>query len=168
MGLVALQHVGSSQARAWTRVPCIGRWILNHCATREVRGLFNIDSLKFVETSVVTYIWSFFINALYVIEKNEQNFFIGEFILWVCWSLYIYVFKFGEFSAIISSNIFPVLISFCSPGTPVVQMVDLLIFFSQTWSSAKFLQFSFFPFFGLDNFYWSVFKLTNSSVICNG
>ena len=34
-GLVALQHVGSSPTRTGTRVPCIGRWILNHCATRE-------------------------------------------------------------------------------------------------------------------------------------
>ena len=29
------QHVGSSQTRARTRVPCIGRQIPNHCATRE-------------------------------------------------------------------------------------------------------------------------------------
>ena len=35
MGLVAPQHVGSSQTRARTRVPCIGRRILNHCATRK-------------------------------------------------------------------------------------------------------------------------------------
>ena len=34
-GLVAPRHVGSSQTRAWTHVPCIGRQILNHCATRE-------------------------------------------------------------------------------------------------------------------------------------
>ena len=34
-GLVALRHVGSSQTRARTRVHCIGRQILNHCATRE-------------------------------------------------------------------------------------------------------------------------------------
>ena len=34
-GSVAPQHVGSSRTRARTRVPCIGRWILNHCATRE-------------------------------------------------------------------------------------------------------------------------------------
>ena len=34
-GLVAPRHVGSSQTRAQTRVPCIGRQILNHCATRE-------------------------------------------------------------------------------------------------------------------------------------
>ena len=37
-GLVALQHVGSSQTRAQTRVPCIGRRILNRCATREAHG----------------------------------------------------------------------------------------------------------------------------------
>ena len=38
MGLVAPRHVGSSQARAWTCVPCTGRQILNHCATRDVHG----------------------------------------------------------------------------------------------------------------------------------
>ena len=35
MGLVAPRHVGSSWTRARTRVPCIGRRILNHCATME-------------------------------------------------------------------------------------------------------------------------------------
>ena len=34
-GLLAPRHVGSSQTRARTRVPCISRQILNHCATRE-------------------------------------------------------------------------------------------------------------------------------------
>ena len=34
-GSVALRQVGSSQTRARTRVPCIGRQILYHCATRE-------------------------------------------------------------------------------------------------------------------------------------
>ena len=34
-GLVAPRHVGSSQTRDRTRVPCIGRQTLNHCATRE-------------------------------------------------------------------------------------------------------------------------------------
>ena len=34
-GLVAPWHVGSSRTRARTRVPCIGRWILNHCTTTE-------------------------------------------------------------------------------------------------------------------------------------
>ncbi|KAJ8796197.1 hypothetical protein J1605_018139 [Eschrichtius robustus] len=38
-GPVALWHVGSSQTRARTPVPCIGRQILNNCATREALGL---------------------------------------------------------------------------------------------------------------------------------
>ena len=32
---VALRHVGSSQTRARTRVPCTGRQTLNNCTTRE-------------------------------------------------------------------------------------------------------------------------------------
>ena len=34
-GLAAPRHVGSSQTRTRTRVPCIGRQILNHYATRK-------------------------------------------------------------------------------------------------------------------------------------
>ena len=34
-GPAAPRHVGSSQTRARTRVPCIGRQTLNHCTTRE-------------------------------------------------------------------------------------------------------------------------------------
>ena len=34
-GPAAPRHVGSSQTRARTCVPCIGRQTLNHCATRE-------------------------------------------------------------------------------------------------------------------------------------
>ena len=34
-GPAAPRHVGSSQTRARTHVPCIGRQTLNHCATRE-------------------------------------------------------------------------------------------------------------------------------------
>ena len=36
-----LRDVGSSQTRARTRVPCIGRQTLNHCATREAQ---QVDS----------------------------------------------------------------------------------------------------------------------------
>ena len=35
-GLVAPWYVGSSWTRDQTRIPCIGRRILNHCTTREV------------------------------------------------------------------------------------------------------------------------------------
>ena len=45
--LVALQHVGSSRTRGRTRVPCTGRQILNHCATREAR-LITFNSLFFI------------------------------------------------------------------------------------------------------------------------
>ena len=37
-GPAAPWHVGSSQTRARTRVPCISRQILNHCATREAHS----------------------------------------------------------------------------------------------------------------------------------
>ena len=38
-GPAAPRHVGSSQTRARTRVPCIGRQTLHHCATREAPGI---------------------------------------------------------------------------------------------------------------------------------
>ena len=41
-GLVAPRHGGSSQTRARTRVPCIGRQFLNHCATREAPCCLSI------------------------------------------------------------------------------------------------------------------------------
>ena len=46
-GFVAPQHVGSSQTRAQTCVPCIGRRILNHCTTREVLLLLFYNGLPF-------------------------------------------------------------------------------------------------------------------------
>ena len=46
-GPAAPRHVGSSQTRARTRVPCIGRRILNHCATREALvSLFYTQSIN--------------------------------------------------------------------------------------------------------------------------
>ena len=45
MGLAAPQRVGSSWIRDRTRVPCIGRRILNHCATREVPKASRLLSL---------------------------------------------------------------------------------------------------------------------------
>ena len=44
MGLVAPWHVESSWTRARTRVPCIGRQILNHCATREVHIIWTFNA----------------------------------------------------------------------------------------------------------------------------
>ena len=45
-GLVAPRHVGSSQTRVRTRVPCIGRQTLNHCATGEAQ-LHTFKALPF-------------------------------------------------------------------------------------------------------------------------
>ena len=45
-GLVAPRHVGSSQTRARTCVPCISRQILNHCATREAQNWNLYSSLQ--------------------------------------------------------------------------------------------------------------------------
>ena len=44
-GPVAPRHVGSSQPRARTRVPCISRQTLNHCATREAPAVLICISL---------------------------------------------------------------------------------------------------------------------------
>ena len=58
MGLVAPRHVGSSQTRARTRVPCIGRQILNHCATREAPCLFILFMVSFAVQKLVSLIRS--------------------------------------------------------------------------------------------------------------
>ena len=41
IGLVAPQHVGSSQIKNWTLVSCTGRWILYHWATREAQEMLR-------------------------------------------------------------------------------------------------------------------------------
>ena len=57
MGLVALQHVGSSWNRARIHVPCIGRQILNHCATREVPSLISwLTTLSLWQRSPVSFL----------------------------------------------------------------------------------------------------------------
>ena len=55
LGLGVLRHVGSSQARDWTHVPCTSRQILNHWTTGEVpAGIFLAGlqkGLRFWKTS---------------------------------------------------------------------------------------------------------------------
>ena len=53
-GLVAVRHVESSHTMDRTRVPCVGRRILLHCATREVQMLsfkptFSLSSFTFIK-----------------------------------------------------------------------------------------------------------------------
>ena len=53
MGLIAPQRVGSSRIRGGTHVPCTGRQILIHCATKDV--LFYFKWVHFY--SDVTFSW---------------------------------------------------------------------------------------------------------------
>ena len=79
--------------------------------------------------------------------------------------------KSGEFSTIISSNIFSVLISFCFSGTPVVQVVytHSLVFFHSSEVLLNFFSFLSFHFFD-----WIIsvnllsISLIVSFAICNG
>ena len=48
MGLVAPWHVGSSRTRARTCVPCIGRWILNHCAPGKSQFICFLKKLNYL------------------------------------------------------------------------------------------------------------------------
>ena len=59
MGFVAPRHVASSRIRDWTRVPCIGRWILMHCANREVPKTSilirkMLSSVQFISVAVMS------------------------------------------------------------------------------------------------------------------
>ena len=62
-GLVAPRHVGSSQTRARTRVPCIGRQTLNHCASREAHGLCIFEK----KTTEVKCCFHHIISSLYTV-----------------------------------------------------------------------------------------------------
>ena len=46
MGLAAPRHVGPSGARDRTSVPCVVRWVVIHCTTREALHLLLKDSLN--------------------------------------------------------------------------------------------------------------------------
>ena len=75
-GLVAPRHVGSSQTRARTRVPCIGRWILNHCATREALQLLlttNNTAVNSFEHYLCTFVLEFQPGRFLEIELLDQS-----------------------------------------------------------------------------------------------
>ena len=54
-GLVAPRHVGSSQTRARTRVPCTGRQTLNYCTTREAPCCFFYQNWIFLNNPANTH-----------------------------------------------------------------------------------------------------------------
>ena len=95
-GLVAPRHVGSPQTRARTRVPCIGRQILNHCTTREApRSPFFISKIFLIEVDIFQFVinyqqWYFSISDIPIYHWIESKFLttvhvhmhINIFILW--------------------------------------------------------------------------------------
>ena len=70
-GLVAPQHVGSSQTRDRTHVPCIGRRILNHCATR------GQPLYLFCKLSLQVFLIKFYWIAFFLIDFYEFLMYYG-------------------------------------------------------------------------------------------
>ena len=60
--------MGSSQTRVWTRVPCIGRRILNHCATREAR-CFTFYTVALI----LSFLFFFFTHTHCILLLQEIN-----------------------------------------------------------------------------------------------
>ena len=72
--------MGSSQTRAWTRVPCIGSRILNHCATREA-PLLNTLKIKWKMAAGSNYT-----NTLFWCSR--------KWIIWISCQTFIFFLKF--------------------------------------------------------------------------
>ena len=109
-GLAAPRHVGSSRTRARTHVPCIGRQILNHCATREdpklifigVQLIYNVmlASVQQSESVIRIYISILFqilfpYTSLQRIEQGSLCYSVGSYQLSI---LYTVVHFGGKFS----------------------------------------------------------------------
>ena len=90
-GLVALRHVGCSWTRARARVACIGRQILNHCATREAPSVVFL--MIAILTSVRCYLIVF--SVFFLTSLLEYNCFtvLCQFLLYNKMNqLYVYVY----------------------------------------------------------------------------
>ena len=77
-GFVAPRHVGSFWSRARTRVPCIGRRILNHCATREALACL----LSAIWVCLIFYHWNvnFLRTGIFVvIESVYKNIIVNAY-----------------------------------------------------------------------------------------
>ena len=86
-GLVAPQHVGSSQTRARTHVPCVDRRILNHCATREAQHIWYYLNTLFYYFSKDSIIISNFSLSFFIF----YYFYFKNFLLRYSWCTMLYV-----------------------------------------------------------------------------
>ena len=93
MGLIAPWQVGSSWTRDRTHIPRIGRWILIHCAAREVP-----------ETCVVKFILSYFCPNLVEPISLFGNIYLCFFNLKI---LNEYLFIFGSAECLLLHNGLP-------------------------------------------------------------
>ena len=88
-GLVAPRHVGSSQTRARTHVPCIGRQTLNHCATREAPSLLifktflEIFALCLFHTLFKSFLIPPILKIVHKVNSNLAFFVLNKFILFI-------------------------------------------------------------------------------------
>ena len=83
-GPAAPQHVGSSRTGARTRVPCIGRQTLNHCATREaLPHPLNTQLLSILPVCFCDYS-----HGSHRFFRNRTVLYIqGHSVLWFCLNL---------------------------------------------------------------------------------
>ena len=84
-GPVTSRHVGSSQTRARTRVPCIGRQTLNHCATREAQTFLLLEKYiihSFMQDYLLTYYLRVFnLRSQFLFYSHFHSFILQQILL---------------------------------------------------------------------------------------
>ena len=98
-GLVAPWHVGSSQTRARTRIPCIGRQTLNHWATREAPCWCFLKAVLIMGYALYQ-IYSFmqivdFVDILWITDSYAHSF---------IWQMFITCLLYARYSACAAQN----------------------------------------------------------------
>ena len=76
MGLAAPRHVGSSQTRDQTGVPCTARWIPNHWATRETQILYKWNCTACTLLCLSSFTWYCIWEPFYALCSSNLFIFI--------------------------------------------------------------------------------------------
>ena len=149
MGLISPQHVGSFRTRAQTRVPCIGRWIFNHCATREAPTVFILKSiLSHMNVATPAFFWFPFAWNVFF-HPFTFSLYVSLGLKWVSCRQHIYGSCFCIHSASLCLLVgtlnpftFKVIIYMCVPITIFLIVLGLflwVLFFSCVFCLEKFL-----------------------------